>query len=175
MTQTSEKNEIFTGLILLTGLDKPGISNELFQTLSPFAVSVIDIDQISINERIILTVLLSLNPSHQGAVEADLAALAAELDVDIACLFSLSTPPQSGSDVIEIHVESDKIHPRALGVLTLALTSAGGCIDNLRRISLSPLSIVIRTSGVDQSQVQKAIDETIAQEGPHLKIVIART
>lgn len=175
MTQTREETEIFTGLILLTGLDKPGISNELFQALAPFAVSVIDTDQISINERIILTVLISLNSSHQGAIEADLAALATELDVDIACLFSLSTPPRSGSSVIEILVESDKIHPRAVGALTSALISHGGCIDSVRRRSLSPLAIAVSVSGVDQIQAQKAIDETMVHEGSRIKITIDRT
>lgn len=172
MTQTREKNELFTGLILLTGLDKPGISNELFQALAPFAVSVIDIDQITINERIILTVLLSLNPSHQGAIETDLTVLATELDVDIACLFSLSTPPLAGSDVIEILMESDKLHPRVVGVLTSSLISRGGCINSLRRRSLTPLSISIKVSGIDRAEVQRAIDETVDQEGPNLKIVI---
>ena len=72
MTLTSEKSEQFSGLILLTGEDAPGLANALFETLSPFAVSIIDIDQIIINSRLILTVHIALNPAHQGAIEADL-------------------------------------------------------------------------------------------------------
>lgn len=172
MTQTSEKNEIFTGLILLTGLDKPGISNGLLAALAPFAVSVIDIDQITINERIILTLLLSLNSSHQSAIESDLTTLATELDVDIACLFSLSNPPVTGSAVIELLIRSDKLHPRAIGALTSSLMSTGGSIISLRRRSLNPLSISVRVSGIDNVAAQKAIDMTLEQEGTNLTIVI---
>jgi len=84
MTHEDAQTEVFTGLILLTGIDKPGIAASLFETLSPFAVRVIDIEQIVINHRLILTVLLGANSAHQSAIEDDLTACALALDVDIA-------------------------------------------------------------------------------------------
>ena len=62
MTLHTENNEQFTGLILLTGVDRPGISTALFESLAPFAVSIIDVEQIVISDRLILTVLIALNP-----------------------------------------------------------------------------------------------------------------
>ena len=93
MTTSSPKAEHFSGLILLTGEDKPGLAHSLFEALSPFSVAVIDIDQIIIKQRLILTVEISLNPAHQGAIEHDLTALAESLNVDIAAVFSMSTMP----------------------------------------------------------------------------------
>ena len=55
MTTSSHKTEQFTGLILLTGEDKPGLAHSLFEALSPFSVAVIDVDQIIIGNRLILT------------------------------------------------------------------------------------------------------------------------
>ncbi|MSY80794.1 MAG: phosphoserine phosphatase, partial [Actinobacteria bacterium] len=45
---TDGKTEQFTGLILLSGEDKPGITEGLFETLSPFAVTILDIEQVVI-------------------------------------------------------------------------------------------------------------------------------
>ena len=36
-----------TGLILLTGTDAPGITQALFATLEPFAITVLDIEQVA--------------------------------------------------------------------------------------------------------------------------------
>ena len=54
MTENSVQPDQFTGLILLTGSDRPGIAASLFETLSPFAVHVMDIEQVVINTRLIL-------------------------------------------------------------------------------------------------------------------------
>ena len=81
----------FTGLILLTGLDSPGITATLFETLAPFSLTVVDIEQVVIRERLILTLLITCDPVHAKAIDSDLVALATQLDVDIATSFS-STP-----------------------------------------------------------------------------------
>ena len=52
-TQGSVQKEAFTGLILLSGIDTPGITQALFETLAPFAVSIIDIEQVVIRDRVI--------------------------------------------------------------------------------------------------------------------------
>ena len=45
MTTSSQDAAQFSGLILLTGQDKPGLAHALFEALSPFSVAVIDVDQ----------------------------------------------------------------------------------------------------------------------------------
>ena len=61
----------YTGLILVSGIDSPGITQALFETLAPFAITVLDIEQVVIRERLILTVLIDLNPDHAQAIEED--------------------------------------------------------------------------------------------------------
>jgi hypothetical protein len=55
----------FTGLILVTGVDKPGITQALFETLAPFSITVLDIEQVVIRDRLILTALIRLDPAAQ--------------------------------------------------------------------------------------------------------------
>ena len=40
----SADSEQYTGLILLSGVDKPGITASLFEVLSAFAITILDID-----------------------------------------------------------------------------------------------------------------------------------
>ena len=84
----SEEKSQFTGLILVSGIDTPGITKALFDALAPFSLTILDIEQVVIRERLILTVLIALNPDHAQAIDDDLNLCAANLKVDIATSFS---------------------------------------------------------------------------------------
>ncbi len=58
----------FTGLILVSGKDKPGITENLMKTLSEFMITIIDIEQIVIRGRLLLTVLINLDEGHAEAI-----------------------------------------------------------------------------------------------------------
>ena len=169
MTSNSETSQVFSGLILLTGEDKAGISKALFETLSPFAVSVIDIDQIIIKKRLILTVQIQLNPSHQEAIESDLNTLAEDLQVDIASLFSDSEAPVDVQNPVIINVASSKMLPGYLYSLTSAIHSANGNIEKFQRICAQPLSLNIHVSGVSD----QAIANAIAQLEPEIQSIVS--
>lgn len=157
MTSNTETSQVFSGLILLTGVDKPGISKALFETLAPFAVSVIDIDQIIIKQRLILTVQIQLNPDHKEAIDADLNTLADELQVDIASLFSSSEAPSDPSNPLIITLTSPKMLPSYLHSITSAIHTLGGNIEKFDRRSTHPLRIDIAVSGVSEQEIGKAI------------------
>ena len=87
MMREGAQEHRYTGLILLSGVDSPGISSALFSTLEPFSIVVLDIEQVVIRSRLILTVLIELDPAHASAVEEDLNQCAIDLNVDIAISF----------------------------------------------------------------------------------------
>ncbi len=87
MMREGAQEHRYTGLILLSGVDSPGISSALFSTLEPFSIVVLDIEQVVIRSRLILTVLIELDPAHASAVEKDLNQCATNLTVDIAISF----------------------------------------------------------------------------------------
>ena len=157
MRQISEKEEKFTGLILVTGEDKPGIANALFQTLSEFAVQVVDVAQLIISDRLILTVLITLNPAHQAAIETDLNECAQQLSVDIATLFSTTTLAGQKSGLISVSIQSLKLHPKTIGSLTQGLLRLNANIESITRISSSPTCIEINVSGVTLAQLSSEV------------------
>ena len=161
MTEKSAQSEQFTGLILLTGVDAPGIAYSLFETLAPFAVHVIDIEQVVISNRLILTVLIGANPAHQIAIEEDLASCATELDVDIATLFgktNLATMPQG---LVHLIISAPKLHPRDLALTTQLITNAGANIQSFSRISDNPVSIEVTVSGASMKEIESAITSIV--------------
>ena len=157
MTTSSLKAEQFSGLILLTGEDKPGLAKSLFEALSPFSVAVVDIDQIIIKQRLILTVEISLNPAHQSAIEEDLNTLAQNLIVDIAAIFSISEISTKEAEILTLKMKSEKLHPRHLSVVTKALLTAGANIEDLSRIAIEPFEIKLEISGVSESQLHELV------------------
>jgi phosphoserine phosphatase len=160
MTTTSPKAEQFSGLILLTGEDRPGLAHSLFEALSPFSVAVVDIDQIIIKERLILTVQISLSPAHQSAIEEDLNSLAESLNVDIAAVFSMSTIPTQKPEHFTLIMKATKFHPKYLTVVTKSLLTAGANIEDVKRSASDPLEITVKVSGVSETQLNELIKTT---------------
>ena len=170
MTEKSEQSEIFTGLILLTGTDKPGIVASLFQTLAPFAVNVIDIEQVVINNRLILTVLIGANPAHQNAIEEDLGSCATTLDVDIATLFGKGphiAPPQN---LLAVELTSAKLHPHAVSLVATAITDSGANIERIIRPSDAPVTICFTISGVSKTAIESALSSVIFEDATSVAV-----
>jgi phosphoserine phosphatase len=157
MTTSSREAEQFSGLILLTGEDKPGLAHALFTALSPFSVAVIDLDQIIIKDRLILTLQISLNPAHQNAIEEDLNLLASELAVDIAAVFSSSPALREKPACLTITLSSEKLTPKHLSEITQALLNAGANIEDLTRTATFPLEVTIKLSGISQNELQTSL------------------
>ena len=157
---TTSNNAQFTGLILLSGVDKPGITESLFNVLAPFSITVLDIEQVIISQRLILTVLISLNPAHEKAIEADLMECAQALDVDIATLFSIndSSTISIKKNLIHVVILSSKLTPSAVAGVASAITNAGANIERITRTALSPITAIeLIISGANQSAISTAL------------------
>ena len=74
----------FTALILITGTIKPDIESTILNTLSPFTISILDKQSMSIRDRYFLAIHFSLDKAHAKAIEADLKSKCKSLDIDLA-------------------------------------------------------------------------------------------
>lgn len=157
MTENSVQTEQFVGLILVTGVDRPGIAVSLFETLAPFAIHVIDVEQIVNHNRLILTVLIGANPAHQNAIEEDLASCASALDVDIATVFGKSMVSPMAHGLIKVAITSQKMLPQAMFLVTQAITRSGGNIERFARSSDIPVSLAISISGVSKDVLEEVL------------------
>jgi phosphoserine phosphatase len=141
---TNEKNEQFTGLILLSGVDAPGITESLFETLAPFAVNILDIEQVVIRGRVILTALISCNPAHAKAIEADLDSCGANLGVDIASAFELSsiTDIAAKKSLLHVVVLAQELTPKAINSVANTIAANGANIERIHRTASYPVTAI---------------------------------
>lgn len=156
----SEEKSLFTGLILVSGVDSPGITKALFDTLAPFAVTVLDIEQVVIRQRLILTVLISLNPDHATAIDEDLTVCADQLSVDIATSFS----EQGGSSIAAksglVHVVAlaNPLAPAAIAAIAESIAGQNGNIERIHRTASYPITAIEFTvSGVDVISLRQSL------------------
>jgi len=163
----------YTGLILLSGLDSPGITEALFSALSPFAVTVLDIEQMVIRDRLILTVLISLNPNHAEAIEADLSECAASLEVDIAVSFSHSNPESIGakSGLLYVTALGNPLKPSAIAAIAGEIAEQGANIERIYRTASYPISAFeFVVSGSSQQDIRSALATVSADQGVDIAV-----
>lgn len=141
---TNGKSEQFTGLILLSGVDAPGITESLFETLAPFAVNILDIEQVVIRGRVILTALISCNPAHAKAIEADLDSCGANLGVDIASAFELSsiTDIAAKKSLLHVVVLAQDLTPKAINSVANTIAANGANIERIHRTASYPVTAI---------------------------------
>jgi phosphoserine phosphatase len=138
---TFEKLE-HTGLILISGVDAPGVTQALFATLEPFAVTILDIEQVLIRGRLILTTLISLDPAHASAIETDLLDTTKKLGLDLAIDFTDQAKSEISSANLHIVALSQNLRPAGIGALAAKIAARGGNIDRIHRTASYPLTAI---------------------------------
>ena len=130
----SENISQFTGLILVSGQDRPGIMAELMTTLSEFSVRIIDVQQICVRGRLILTVLISLDQAHAEAIAVDLDYLQKISGLDIAIDFAEFPLSAEESDCLIVIIVGQEIEPLKISMIASEIAKMNG---NIRRVKKS--------------------------------------
>jgi phosphoserine phosphatase len=163
----------YTGLILVSGEDRPGITEALFETLAPFSLSIIDIEQVVIRSRLILTILISLDPAHASAVEDDLNAKADSLELDVAMVFS----EQEGESIAaktgltHVVVLSQDLKPGSLAAIASAIADTGGNIERIHRTASFPVTAIeCVVSGAKTQALKNALSPLAAQHSVDIAV-----
>ena len=165
--------EEFTGLILVSGLDTPGITSAVFETLAPFQVLVLDIEQVVIRERVILTILISLNQAHASAIEEDLNLCASKLGVDIASSFenksAVSIAAKSG--LLHVVALGNPLAPGAVAKIATVIASQSGNIERIHRTASYPVTAIeFVVSGAKAPTLRPALASISAQSGVDIAV-----
>ena len=150
----------FTGLILVSGEDRPGITEALFSSLAPFSLSILDVEQVVIRSRLILTILIGLDSAHAKAVESDLNEMAESLNLDIAIAFSEQESDSIAAKTGLTHVVllSQNLKPAALGAVASEIARSGANIERIHRTASYPLTAIeCVVSGSTSAELKKLL------------------
>ena len=134
-----ESHSTFTGLILVSGQDGPGITEKLMTTLAQFSVKILDIEQLIIRDRLLLTVLITLDEAHSAAIQEDLNILQTEIGLDIAVDFVQHKLTQGNSETLRVVIVGENINPAGLASVAGEIAILGGNITSIKRTATNPL------------------------------------
>lgn len=129
-----------SGLILISGVDAAGITEKLFNILAPFQLQIIDFEQVVIRDRLLLTVLINLDPAHEGALEKDLISAFANTDLDLAVDFADPKEYSQGNSNLHVVALAKIINPMAISRIAMVVGKYHGNIDRVRRTASSPIT-----------------------------------
>ena len=163
-----------TVLLTFTGPDRPGVSTALFDRLSAFAVEVVDVEQLVVRGRLILSVLLT-QPDDVEALETAARDLAGDLGfvVEIERGSGDNRPRRVGRTIIT--VLGHPLEPAAMAAVTHQIAAVGGNIDRILRLARYPVTALrLEVSGADADHLQglmlqvasdHAVDIAVAEHG----------
>ena len=167
-----ENKPAFTGLILVSGEDRPGITESLMQTLSAFSVTIIDIEQLVIRDRLLLTVLLSLDEAHAEAITEDLGVLQEQIGLDIAIDFTQQDSTKISGETLRVVVVGNSIKPSGLAAVASQIAKLGGNISAIKRTAIDPLISIEMELSIPNNSL-KAVQGALALVAIENKIDLA--
>lgn len=130
-----------SGLLLFSGVDAPGQSDSIFSALASYSIDIIDIEQVVINKRLLLTILISLDPAHSSAIERELHVVATEKNLDFAAEFTaLSEESEQVVERLHLVALGSPLSPQAVSVVAHSIAANNGNIDRIHRTVSYPVT-----------------------------------
>lgn len=169
-----------TLLITLTGDDHPGVTAGLCEALTPFPLVIVDMEQIVVRGRLVLSVLVAIDPEHDERQDlsevmanvrrAARQAAAAE-DMDVTTVPGAQESPIHRQQRLEVTVLGAPLKPDAVRQIANQIAGHGGNIDRIRRIAAYPVTaVVFEGSGADFHDLRSALSVTARRAGVDIAV-----
>ncbi|MPZ86714.1 MAG: phosphoserine phosphatase SerB [Nitriliruptorales bacterium] len=126
-------------LITVTGRDRPGVTSGLFEVLAPLGARVVDMEQVTIRDRLVLGILVSLG-DDEDTTRARLTERAAELGVDVEFETMAARRPQVDVPRYYVTVLGQPLRAAAIAGIAARIAACGSNIDRITRLSRYPIT-----------------------------------
>jgi phosphoserine phosphatase len=163
-----------TVLVTLSGVDRPGVTRDLFTTCSAVGASVRDVDQIVMRGRLILAASLDVPVSPVAELTAAIETLAEKLDMEASIdvrhpeADSTFTPRAGG---FRITVMAGELTPVAIADVATQIAQGGGNIERIRRIAHYPVTaIAFEGLGVNPDELRRPLAAISANRGVDIAV-----
>lgn len=146
-----------TVLLTLTGPDRPGVSTHVFAVLAGFDVEIIDVEQLVVRGRLVLSVLVT-EPADVDDLERRVREAAAELGLDVGVEHGHGDNRPRRVGRAQVIVLGGPLRPAAMSALTAGIKSLGGNIDRIVRMARYPVTAIrLEVSGADPDALQSSL------------------
>jgi phosphoserine phosphatase len=154
-----------TLLITLTGRDRPGVTSRLFDAMAEYDVEVLDIEQVLVRGRLVLSALVAPGVD-EAFVRHAVTRVAAELDMDVEMTAGLGDNGPRHGGRAHVALLGAPLRPKAVAGIAGRIAASGGNIDRIVRLARYPItSIELDVSGADPASLRVALaEEAVAQQ-----------
>ena len=169
-----------TVLLTLSGIDRPGVTSILFAALSKHPVIVLDIEQLVVRGRLVLSVLLALEPdavNTDGVIyklRQDIRSTAAALDMEVSTVPGAMEDNERRRGRVHVTVLGAPLRAGAVSQIALEIACRGGNIDRIRRIAAYPVTaVVFESSGAEFGDLRRALISMAVDVGVDIAVQAA--
>jgi len=159
-----------TLLITLMGRDRPGVTAEMFRTLAPFRVDVLDIEQIVLRGRLVLGILVTV-PREAPKLIAAAERAAEGLGMDVEVVQGHGDNSRRGTGRGHVTLLGHPLPPRAVAAITGRLADTGANIDRIVRMARYPVTAIeFQVSGADIDRLRRVLASEAAAQ--HVDVAV---
>lgn len=178
MTDEEQEQNTRTLLITVSGEDKPGVTRDLFNTCARFPVHVLDMEQLVVRGRLVLAVLVGVDPRSPLDEGEVITALRTEIRLTATALgMDVSTIPGAGEstlgrhDRIQVTVMGSPLSPSVVSRVAQVIADQGGNIDRIRRIASYPVTaVLLEGSGAHPDALRRPLAALSSAEGADISV-----
>ena len=158
-----------TLLITLTGRDRPGVTSRLFSVLAAHPLTVTDVEQVVIWDRLVLGVLLSFDgPVDLTAAHRAVMEIAADLGLEAEITLGSGDGPGGARRRGQLHVTmlGSPLLPSAMAAIACRIAAGGANIDRIGRLAHYPVTCLeLDVSGADPQALRAELSrEAVRQQ-----------
>lgn len=164
--------EAISILVTVTGRDRPGVTSALFQSFAAHDVDVVDVEQVVIQHRLILGVVLELRgdpASLRRSVGTCCAALG--MDHEVVVVEAEQVQPAYSRGKHHVIVLGRPLRPGAIATVAQRIADVGGNIDSITQLSSYPvasLDLIVANAG--EAQLRGALAQASTDTGVDIAV-----
>ena len=154
-----------TVLVTLTGPDQSGVTTRLFGELEPFGVEVIDVEQLVVRGRLILSALLTV-PDDEANLETTVHEVGAAFGLEVTVEYGTGDNRARRVGRAQVVILGAPLKPAAMAALAQRIKDDGGNIDRIVRMARYPVTAIrMEVSGADPDQLQSDLAAVAFEQG----------
>ena len=152
-------------LITVTGMDRPGLTARLCETLDAQGARLLDLEQVVIRDRLLLGLLVSPGVEVE-ALQAAVLAVGHEQGVEVTVEPMAARRPRASGPRHYVTVLGQPLRASALAALTGRIAELGGNIDRITRLSRYPvLSFEMLVSRAEADALRVGLSDEASRQG----------
>ncbi|TSD65353.1 phosphoserine phosphatase SerB [Aeromicrobium piscarium] len=159
-----------TVLVTLVGPDRPGVSTRLFAEAASFDIEVIDVEQLVVRGRLVLSTLLT-EPEAPEQLEEAIRGFAEPLGLEVWFEHGVGDNRPRRIGRAQVVVLGGPLRPSAMSAITDGIRRLGGNIDRIVRMARYPVTAIrMEVSGADPDALQRDLASIGHAEGVDIAV-----